>query len=188
MDGASLCIDDLSEPVQAGLRFGTIYADPPWRYDNQAARGAAGKHYDTMTVDEICSLPVRQLGADDASLFLWVTNAFLFDAFKIFEAWGFEFRSTFIWCKRQMGAGNYWRNSHEMLLTAARGNASGRFVDDIPSYILCARGAHSAKPEQVRHFIERSTAGPYLEMFGRLRSPGWSVWGNQIKDDLFSAI
>jgi N6-adenosine-specific RNA methylase IME4 len=187
MSGAPPRINDLLGAVSSGLRFSTIYADPPWRYENQAARGAAGKHYDTMTVDDICSLPVRQLAADDASLFLWVTNAFLFDAYRIFDAWGFEFRDTFVWCKRQMGTGNYWRNSHEMLLTAARGIAAGRFAADVPSYILCARGAHSAKPEQVRHFIERSSPGPYLEMFGRLHSPGWTVWGNQVRDDLFSA-
>ena len=159
MTQAATRIDDLSEAVKAGLRFSTIYADPPWRYDNQAARGAAGKHYNTMSVDEICRLPVSELAADDADLYLWVTNAFLFDAPKIFNAWGFEFRETFVWCKRQMGAGNYWRNSHEILLTAVRGNATG-FGGDIPSYIICDRSRHSAKPEQVRQLHRAIKPGP----------------------------
>jgi N6-adenosine-specific RNA methylase IME4 len=137
-----------------------------------------------MTVDELCALPVRDIVADDAHLHLWTTNAFLFECPRIFAAWGFEFRSSFIWVKTQMGIGNYWRNSHEFMLTAIRGDAK-RFNDrSLMSWLECDRGLHSAKPEQVRHFIERASPGPYLEMFARSGAPNWTVWGNQIPGNL----
>ncbi len=178
-------VADLHALVEQGRKFGCIYADPPWLYDNQATRAATGNHYGGMTVDELCALPVRELAADDAHLHLWITNAFLFDAPRIFAAWGFEFRSSYVWVKPQMGIGNYWRNSHEIMLTAIRGNAK-RFNDhSMKSWGEFDRTAHSAKPEQIRELIQRATHGPYLEMFGRRQTVGWTVWGNQIERNLF---
>jgi N6-adenosine-specific RNA methylase IME4 len=179
---------DLHALVAAGTRFGCIYADPPWLYDNQGTRAATGMHYGGMTVDELCALPVKDLAADDAHLHLWTTTGFLRGAFRIFDVWGFEFRSSFVWVKPTIGIGNYWRNSHEFLLTAIRGNAK-RFNDrSLRSWFECARGEHSAKPEQVRAMIERASSGPYLEMFGRLPGSGWTVWGNQIERNLFMQV
>lgn len=179
---------NLQTLIDAGCKFGTIYADPPWRYANQGTRAATRNHYDgDMSLDEVCALPIRQLVCGDAHLHLWTTNGFLFDAPKIFEAWGFEYRSSFIWVKPQMGIGNYWRNSHEFLLTAVRGNAK-RFNDkSLKSWAEISRGKHSAKPEEVRGFIERASPGPYLELFGRRTAPGWTVWGNQIEQSIFTA-
>jgi N6-adenosine-specific RNA methylase IME4 len=178
-------VADLWKLAEQGRRFGAIYADPPWLYDNQGTRAATENHYGGMTVDELCALPVRDLAADDAHLHLWTTNAFIFECPRIFEAWGFEFRSSFVWVKSQIGIGNYWRNSHEFLLTAIRGDAK-RFNDkSLKSWLECDRGAHSAKPEQVRSYIERASHGPYLEMFGRRSAPGWVVWGNQIERTIF---
>lgn len=180
-------VADLHTLAGTGQRFGCIYADPPWLYDNQGTRAATSNHYGGMTVDELCALPVRDLAADDAHLHLWTTNAFLFECPRIFAAWGFEFRSSFVWVKPQMGIGNYWRNSHEILLTAIRGDAK-RFNDhSMKSWLECDRGAHSAKPEQVRGMLERASHGPRLEMFGRAVANGWTVWGNQIERSLFSA-
>lgn len=185
----SCTVDDLHEAVAKGLKFGTIYADPPWLYDNQGTRAATGNHYGGMTVDELCAMPIKELSANDAHLHLWTTNAFLFECPKIFDAWGFEFKSSFIWTKKQMGIGNYWRNSHEILLTAVRGNAT-RFDDhSLMSWLVTDRGKHSAKPEQVRGFIERASPGPYLELFSRRSEdecPGWKIWGNGVERNIFS--
>jgi hypothetical protein len=120
--------EDLFALAATGAKFGTIYADPPWLYDNQATRASTGNHYAGLTVDQLCELPIRDLAARDAHLHLWTTNAFLFDAPRIFSAWGFEFRSSLVWVKRQMGIRNYWRNSHEFLLTAIRGDAKRRLT------------------------------------------------------------
>jgi N6-adenosine-specific RNA methylase IME4 len=179
-------VQHLKDLVAAGRKFGCIYADPPWLYDNQSTRAATSNHYGGMTVAELCELPIRELAEDDAHLHLWTTNAFIFECPKIFDAWGFEFRSSFIWVKPQMGIGNYWRNSHEFLLTAIRGDAK-RFNDrSLKSWMECDRGRHSAKPERVRELVELASHGPYLELFGRSPAEGWTVWGNEVSPDLLN--
>lgn len=168
-------------------RFGTIYADPPWQYGNQGTRASTDNHYDTMSVEDICELPVREHVADDAHLHLWTTNAFLFDAKRVMDAWGFEYRSVFVWVKPQMGIGNYWRVSHEFLLLGIRGNAKRFSERNHMSWGSFDRGRHSAKPEEVRNIIQRVSPGPFLELFGRKPVQGWTVFGNQIEGSLFDA-
>ena len=46
-----------------------IYADPPWRYSAKKVQGAAENHYPTMSIDELCALPVAELAAKDSALF-----------------------------------------------------------------------------------------------------------------------
>lgn len=181
-----LVSSDLTDLTNRGMKFGTIYADPPWLYDNQGTRGATSDHYRGMTTEEIAALPVKPLAADVAHLHLWTTNAFLFDAKHIMEAWGFEYRSCFIWVKPQMGMGRYWRVSHEFLLLGVRGECS--FQDpSLMSWGEFDRGRHSAKPPEVRTFIERSSPSARLELFGRQLAPGWVVWGNEIERSAFNA-
>ena len=169
---------DLDELVTTGQTFGCLYVDPPWAYDNQSTRASTHNHYATMTVDEICAFPVRQLAAPQSHLHLWTTNAFLFECPKIFEAWGFTFKSSFCWVKPIMGLGNYWRNSHELLLLGVRGGLTAQH-HGLRSWVEAPRAEHSAKPERIRDLIEQISPGPYLELFGRSSVPGWTVWGNQ---------
>jgi N6-adenosine-specific RNA methylase IME4 len=176
---------ELEKLINCGKKFGTIYADPPWKYSNQATRSSTNNHYQTMTVDEICSLPIKELPKDNAHLHLWTTNAFLFDARLVLESWGFEYKSCFIWVKPQLGIGNYWRLSHEFLLLGVRGSTT--FMDhSIKSWVEADRTKHSMKPEIVREFIERASPGPYLELFGRRTSENWTVWGNEIEKTMFN--
>lgn len=177
-------VDDLQKLIDTNTRFGTIYADPPWQYGNQGTRASTGNHYDGMTVEEIAALPVARLAADNAHLHLWTTNAFLFDCKAIMEAWGFEYKSILVWIKPQMGLGNYWRVSHEILLLGVRGDCPFRDRGQV-SWVVEDRTKHSAKPEAVRRKIEAVSPGPYLEMFGRRVAPNWTVWGNQIERTMF---
>jgi N6-adenosine-specific RNA methylase IME4 len=179
-------VEDLDSLILAGDRFGTVYADPPWLYGNQATRSSTSKHYAGMTVDELCALPVSKLAADDAHLHLWTTNGFLFETKAIMEAWGFEYKSCLIWVKPQLGIGNYWRVSHEFLLFGLRGNCPFR-DHSMKSWVEKERGKHSAKPEIIRRMIEKASTGPFLELFGRRVATGWTVWGNQIVRTMFDA-
>lgn len=179
-------VDDLTNLEQR--KFGTIYADPPWQYGNQGTRASTGNHYNTMTLDDICNMPIESLAADDAHLHLWTTNAFLFDAKRVMEAWGFEYRSVFVWVKPQMGIGNYWRVSHEFLLLGIRGNAKRFNEHNHMSWGEYDRAKHSAKPEQIRQTIEKVSNGPYLELFGRKQVHGWTVFGNQVSTQSVLAI
>ena len=170
--------------IDLGVKFGTVYADPPWRYDNQGTRAATDNHYDgTMSLDELRALPVADITADKAHLHLWTTNAFLYDTKSILEAWGFEYKSTFVWVKPQMGIGNYWRNSHELMITAVKGGLTADSKAEM-SWVECRRGRHSSKPQQVRERIMRLSPGPYLELFGRRVVKDWVVFGNQVEEEL----
>lgn len=168
----------------AGQKFRVIYADPPWQYGNQATRASTDNHYDTMSIDDICAMPVKDLVADTAHCHLWTTNAFLQDSFRVLEAWGFEYRSVFVWVKPQMGIGNYWRVSHEFMVLGVRGEKCTFADKGLMSWGQFDRGKHSAKPEMVRQYIERAAGrqGPYLELFGRHTVPGWTVFGNQVQE------
>ena len=184
-DAVGVVTSDLASLVSSPERFGCVYADPPWQYDNKGTRAAAADHYGTMTVEEIAALPVRELVAETAHLHLWTTNAFLEQSFPLMRAWGFEFRSAFVWTKDKMGIGNYWRNAHEYLLLGVRGPKASFRKHDLISWQCIARGEHSAKPYAVRKMVERASPGPYLELFGRQVVPGWTVFGNQVSRGLF---
>lgn len=176
-------ITNLQQAIDRGQKFGTIYADPPWRYGNQGTRGATDDHYVTMSIEEICAEPVSEIVADSAHLHLWTTNAFLREAFDVIKAWGFEYKSCFVWVKPQMGMGNYWRVSHEFLLLGVRGSCPFGSRDD-KSWMSIDRLEHSEKPGEIRQVVERVSPGPHLEMYGReidLSSP-WTVYGNQVED------
>jgi len=177
-------VEDLSRLVESGRRYGCIYADPPWQYGNQGTRAATGNHYNGMTVEELMGLPINDLAEENAHLHLWTTNAFLADSFRIMEAWGFTYKSCFVWVKPQMGLGNYWRVSHEFMLFGLRGKKPFKSRSEM-SWGKYNRTIHSAKPEEVRSKIERVSDGPYLELFGRRQVQNWTVWGNQIAKDIF---
>ncbi len=173
----------LPDLIAEGKQFGTIYADPPWQYDNRATRAAAeGEYANTLTLDEICSEPVPELAADDAHLHLWTTNGFLFEAKRVIDAWGFTYKSCFVWVKPQMGIGNYWRVSHEFLLLGVKGKATSFQVHGFKSWGEFDRTEHSRKPRHVREMIQEASPGPYLELYGRQQIPDWTVYGNQISE------
>ena len=175
-------VRDLGRLIAKGRRYSTIYADPPWKYDNQGTRAATNNHYPTMSVEQIAAEPVAQLAADNCHLHLWTTNGFLPAAFSIIEAWGFQFKSLFVWCKRQMGIGNYWRVSTEYLLLGVRGTLP--FADHGQrNWLELDRQGHSEKPEEIRALVEKVSPGPYLELYGRLlpENPAWTVYGNQLR-------
>ncbi len=61
-------------------KYGVIYADPPWAFTRYSEKGkgrSADAHYQCMTFDEICNIPVADWAARDCVLFLWVINSML---------------------------------------------------------------------------------------------------------------
>jgi N6-adenosine-specific RNA methylase IME4 len=179
-------VKDLNGLIESGAKFHTIYADPPWTYRNRSSRGAAANHYKVMTYDEIVRLPVQKLAHRHAHLHLWVTSSFLQEGLNLIEAWGFCYKSSFVWVKDKLGCGNYWRLSHEFLLLGVRGNL--RYRDRSQrSWLEAKRFHHSHKPGLIRPIIERVSPGPYLELFGREAVPKshWTIFGNQVEPRLF---
>ena len=179
-------VRELHELVVSGQRFTTIYADPPWAYRNESSRAATINHYSTLSLMEICQLPVAELADDNAHLHLWATTPLLPDALAVIRAWDFNYKSSFVWLKDKLGMGNYRRMSHEFLLLGVRGRL--RFRDrTVRSWLNCRRTVHSRKPEAIRLLIERVSPGPYLELFGRaqVHAAGWTLFGNGVERRLF---
>jgi len=161
-------------------KFRVISADPPWKTGQTGARGA-NRHYALMSTAHIAAMPISDLAADHATLLLWVTSAGLQDGLDVMKAWGFSYRTTLVWDKRPaLGLGNYFRNSHELLLHGVRGRAPFSFRGQ-SSVVSFPRMAHSVKPFEMAALIERVLPeGPYLELFARRRPTSradWSIWG-----------
>ena len=179
-------------PVIPEGKFATFVADPPWRYGNTSTRGAAENHYGTMSIEELCELSVvPDHAADEAHLYLWTTAGHLPEAFKVMEAWGFEYKTYLVWVKPQMGMGNYFRVSTELVLFGVRGGMRTQHRG-LMNYFTEKRGKHSKKPSQFLDLVMKASPGPYMELFSRCESDGilggcqcskcrlgWTVWGNQ---------
>jgi N6-adenosine-specific RNA methylase IME4 len=170
------------------LVYGTILADPPWRFQNRTGK-VAPEHrrlarYATMTLDEIAALPVAGMAAEPCHLYLWVPNALLEDGLAVMRAWGFRYVSNIVWHKIRKdggpdgrGVGFYFRNVTELVLFGVRGKnartlAPGRRQ---VNYLATRKREHSRKPDELYDIVEACSPGPRVELFARTRRAGWSV-------------
>ena len=180
----------------AGKRYRTIYADPPWQFQNRTGK-VAPEHkrlsrYSTMTVPEICRLPVAEAADEKSHLYLWVPNALLPAGLEVMRAWGFSYKTNIIWEKVRKdgmpdgrGVGFYFRNVTEILLFGIRGEKN-RTLDPGRSQVNLLRAIkreHSRKPDEFISLIERCSPAPFLEMFARGGRRDWDMWGNQATED-----
>lgn len=176
--------------------FKTVLADPPWRFQNRTGK-VAPEHkrlgrYATMSLEEIKALPVADVTAKNAHLYLWVPNALLPEGIAVMEAWGFRYVSNIVWAKRRKdggpdgrGVGFYFRNVTELILFGVKGrmrtlDAGRRQVNMIET----RKREHSRKPDEQYALIESCSPGPYLEMFARYPQPNWTAWGNEADEDI----
>lgn len=164
-------------------KYAVIYADPPWQYDHQATENRAIENqYPTMTIEEICTLPVNDLVLDDAILFLWTTSPKLAQGMQVITAWGFEYITCAIWDKVNIGQGYYFRQQHELLLVAKCGDIPAPLPEARPSWSIYTekRTGHSVKPVKFYDVIEQMYPEfPKIELFSRSSRQGWDAWGNQ---------
>jgi N6-adenosine-specific RNA methylase IME4 len=168
----------LKKPILPDGKFDVIYADPPWEYDNSGISGAANNHYPTMSTEKICELKVPT--ANNAVLFLWVTNPFLKEGLEVCSAWGFEYKTNMVWIKDKAGQGFYVKGQHELLFICIKGNYRPDDSLFVRSVISAPREKHSQKPEIFYKTIEKLyPKGKYLELFGREKRHRWTVWGNE---------
>jgi N6-adenosine-specific RNA methylase IME4 len=176
-------------PLPNDRHYSVIYADPPWHLEvyneESGTERAAGNHYPTLPLEEICALPVRELAAEDAVLFLWTTLPHLEEAFRVIAAWGFQYKTNLAWVKDKIGLGYFVRNQHELLVVATRGDIPAPLpAARPPSVITAPRREHSRKPDEVYEVIERMYPElPKIELFARSAREGWAAWGNQVPAD-----
>jgi N6-adenosine-specific RNA methylase IME4 len=175
--------------------MGLFLRIPPWQFANRTGKMAPEykrlNRYPTMKLDEICSLPVKDITLDKAHLYLWVPNALMPEGLQVLKDWGFEYKSNLIWYKvrkdggpDRRGVGFYFRNVTEMILFGIKGSNArtlqpGRTQENI---IVSQKREHSRKPDEQYELIEKCSFGPFLEMFARGPRTGWDVWGNQSEE------
>lgn len=161
-------------------KYRVIYADPPWSYgdkQNIDGLGGAEKHYPTMSLNDICDIPIP--AEENAVLFLWVTSPLLEDAFKVIRAWGFKYKSSFVWDKIAHNMGHYNSVRHEFLLICTKGSCTPDVKKLFDSVVSIERTEHSRKPKEFRDMIDTLyPIGNRLEMFARESADKWDVWGN----------
>lgn len=176
------------------MKYNIIYADPPWSYRDKAAagrRGAAFK-YPVMGGGDISMLPIKDIAADDCVLLMWVTMPKLNECFDIIKDWGFEYKTcAFTWVKRNkksptwfFGMGQWTRANAEICLLATKGKPK-RVSASVSQIIDAPLEHHSKKPDVVRDkIVELLGDLPRVELFARNATPGWHVWGNEVKSDI----
>lgn len=170
-------------------KYQVIYADPPWSYTNKKTGGGkitsgAAANYKTMTTDDICAMQIPS--AKNSVLFMWATVPLMPDAFRVMEAWGFEYKTMISWRKiMSKGMGYWYRGQMEHLLLGVRGKIKAFRMQEA-NIIQCKVGAHSSKPHEFRQLIERSTPmmPDKLEMFARFQWPGWDSFGNECNNSI----
>ncbi len=184
-------------------QYGIIYADPPWRYDRKHGSGVAENHYPTMSIEEICALPVSELAAKDSTLFLWATFPQLNEAFRVIDAWGFKYKTiAFQWIKLNrnvqldnftiltvkdilhkscfFGLGRWTRGNTECCLLATKGKPK-RINAGVGQLIFSPIEKHSKKPLEARKKIKELMGEcNSIELFARESVDGWDCWGDEV--------
>lgn len=177
----------MGELKQELVKFDVIYADPAWRYNFSKSKSRnVENQYPTMTLDDICNLPVKNMTAKNALLYLWATAPKVPGALKVIEKWGFIYVTQAIWDKGIIGCGYWFRGQHEILIVARKGKFSPPPSNlRISSVMKERRGKHSKKPDFIRDLIQKWFPGTVrLEMFCREEKQGWYAWGNEIKNSI----
>ncbi len=167
-------------------KFRVIYTDPPWSYgdkQNIPNLGGAEKHYDNMSIDQLCDLPIDEMTEKNAVLFIWVTSPLLEECFDVIKAWGFKYKSSFVWDKISHNMGHYNSVRHEFLLICTKGSClpdEKKLIDSVQS--IEKTNKHSQKPIEFMNIIdELYTHGNRIELFCReAQKENWFYWGNEV--------
>lgn len=177
-------------------QFGTILADPPWRFGNRTGKMAPEhrrlSRYATMDLPAIMDLPINEMALAQSHLYLWVPNALIQEGLDVLNAWGFTYKTNLVWYKIRKdggpdgrGVGFYFRNVTELILFGVKGNLRTLDAGRRQVNLLATRKReHSRKPDELYDIIEACSPGPYLELFARFQRPGWEQWGDEVLDDM----
>ena len=145
-----------------------------------------------MGIEELCALPVSEITEKDCVLFLWATFPQLKEALQLIKAWGFTYKTVaFVWLKTNKkaltwfyGLGFWTRVNAEICLLATKGHPK-RQAKNIHQLIISPIEEHSKKTEEARKKIVALMGDiPRIELFARKESPGWDIWGNEVKSNI----
>lgn len=181
-------------------KYNIIYADPPWQFgskkyqdNNRDFDRLESNHYNTMTIEQMKKLLIKNITYQDAICFMWVVDSHLKEGIEVLESWGFTYKTIgFNWIKKTSKGNNcvnfapWTLKSWEICLIGIRG-AMGKYkkVNNILGLVEEERMYHSKKPDEVRRRIEQLFGDlPRIELFARQKTDGWDSWGNEIESDI----
>lgn len=170
--------------------FGLIMADAPWHqrmYSKKGETRSPQSHYRTMETEDIATLPVSALAADDCLLWFWAINNMLPQALDVIAAWGFQFATSGCWAKynpatgkQGFSTGYVLRGAGEPFIIAKKGNPKvvGRSVRSV---IMAKKRGHSQKPDEAFEACNQLMPdAKKIELFSRTNRPGWASWGDEL--------
>ena len=182
----------IKEVIHIQKKYNIIYADPPWNYRLNKVQGSAEQHYPTMSIEELCALPIPEITDRNSILFLWATFPKLPEALKLIKAWGFTYKTVaFVWLKQNKksvswfyGLGFWTRGNAELCLLSTKGKPK-RKSNKIHQFIISHIEEHSKKPDKTRDKIVSLMGDlPRIELFARKKTEGWDVWGNEVESSI----
>lgn len=178
-------------------KYSTIVIDPPWEYGiwgsgsekalvQGKANGPKPLPYNSMTIQQIKELPIKNMASENCELYLWVTQKYLPYCFDIIKSWGFKYCQTITWCKNPMGTGQggVYCPTTEFLILSRKGKMPKVKRVDSTWFNIKRQKKHSKKPEFFQDLIETVTEYPRLEMFARRNRIGWDVFGNEVDNSI----
>ena len=176
------------------------YFDPPWSFEpwgdqTNSLVKSPQMHYDCMSIDEMCGLPVKELFDDNALAACWTYDPMYPEALRLMKAWGFEYVTVlFRWLKTTedpgqlhlfpielpsfpIATGYHTRTGGcEECWLFKRGNGLPVLRHDIRREFYSMVREHSRKPDQVRDWIvDLYGPQPRVEFFARTRTQGWDI-------------
>lgn len=174
-------------------KYNIIYADPPWKYNDRNSPGTkfgggAGGHYKMLSMREIESFPISAIADENCALLLWCTFPHLHKQIKLFEKWGFKYKTLgFSWIKTNprdgkpfFGIGYYAKSNCEVCLLGIKGKMKP-VSNSVSSCVIAPRMAHSKKPDEIRDkIVELFGDLPRIELFARKHADGWDCWGDEV--------
>ncbi len=182
-------------------KYKTIVIDPPWKYgnwgkgsDKMYAKGYTDKTsyskplpYESMTLDQIKELPIKNIVDDNCEVYLWTTQKYLPVTFDVLKSWGLKYCQTLVWVKtpKGTGQGGVYCPTNEFLILARKGKMPKvTRKDSTWFHTKRPNNKHSKKPEFFQDMIETSSDEPRLEMFARRERDGWDVFGNEVDNSI----
>ena len=171
-------------------KYNIIYADPPWQYRSKEClakksilNGKLNYHYDTMSLEDIKNLPIKQIEEKDCLLFLWVVSPMLDDCIEVLKSWGFKYSTIgFVWYKEKTNPGSYTMSECEICLIGKKGRIpTPRGSRNIRQFLSQKKDIHSKKPDEIRNRINKMfPEQSKIELFARQHAEGWDCWGNEV--------
>jgi N6-adenosine-specific RNA methylase IME4 len=172
-------------PLPGNGPYRVAVVDLPWPYElrDDDPSHRAIRPYPTMSIEQMCALPVSQIMHADAVLWMWMPNWELVHGahLDILRSWGgFEPKTLVTWAKDKMSHGDWLRAKTEHCIMAVRGRPVVTLTNQTTLLHAPMRG-HSVKPVEFYDLVEMLCPAPrYADLFSRYRhNDKWDCHGDE---------